>query len=162
MPYLFWEKRLADTPGECESDSTMPKVEHSSSGSTAPMKPCLGEIELCDDYVVQLDGSPPADQKKQSIIHGPMTLDQYYYVSLQDTRERDRDQVLWRATDPTCGKAPRAQMERLQPPTSKPNTSPEKNRSGVTKQENPPIGPEERKILTVNQLWLWKLDQSNQ
>lgn len=75
-----------------------------------------------------------------------MTLDQYYYISLQDTSDRDNDQVLWRR-----------QMRHLAEHSS-PNDASNKN---TTQAHSPPASPRSATILVVNQLWLWALDESN-
>ncbi|KAJ5972814.1 uncharacterized protein N7479_002732 [Penicillium vulpinum] len=76
-----------------------------------------------------------------------MTLDQYYYSSLEDTTTRDKDQVLWRSTD-----------SRLKQTESKSRTKLE-----LLENRQPNNGPQAaddvRKILIVNQLWLWILDE---
>ncbi|KAL4878743.1 hypothetical protein BJY04DRAFT_220810 [Aspergillus karnatakaensis] len=74
------------------------------------------------------------------IVHQPMTLNQYYYTSLPDTNERDKDQVITRY-------ALRLQKNERQPVA---------NRSTRT------IGlhASERTLplLIVDQIWLWILD----
>ncbi|KAF7517848.1 hypothetical protein G7054_g13681 [Neopestalotiopsis clavispora] len=65
-----------------------------------------------------------------SLIHDPMTLDQFYYSGMRNTDNRDRDQVLSKYLD-----KPEHHYE------SKPNDA--ENRT---------------KILMVSQLWLWIID----
>ncbi|KAF3013504.1 hypothetical protein E8E14_006812 [Neopestalotiopsis sp. 37M] len=69
-------------------------------------------------------------EDKSSLIHDPMTLDQFYYSGMRNTDNRDRDQVLSKYLD-----KPEHHYE------SKPNDA--ENRT---------------KILMVSQLWLWIID----
>ena len=71
-----------------------------------------------------------------------MTLDRYYYSSLEDTTTRDMDQVLWRSTDPKL-----KQTEC-------------KSKRSLDRPDNRQAKEYIRKILIINQLWLWILDGS--
>lgn len=74
-------------------------------------------------------------------IHVPRSLDQSYYVGLdsaKDTVTQDRDQVIYKYMN-------------KQIKCEKPNESRLELDSALKKQA---------KILTVNQLWLWRLDKS--
>ncbi|KAJ5339104.1 ankyrin [Penicillium brevicompactum] len=75
------------------------------------------------------------DPWKHNITHDYLTLDQYYYVYLSQTDKRDKTQVLSRF------------MKRMK------RKNEEEQEQLWNKSRNIPI-----KILTVNQLWLWVLD----
>ncbi|KAF2186042.1 hypothetical protein K469DRAFT_687459 [Zopfia rhizophila CBS 207.26] len=62
---------------------------------------------------------------KDKILHGPRTLDRFYYYSLSDTGYRDATQVVTKYIDERTGR----------------------------KQDEP------QKILQVDQLWLWVIDE---
>ncbi|KAL3472813.1 hypothetical protein BJX99DRAFT_261880 [Aspergillus californicus] len=72
----------------------------------------------------------------------PMTLDQYYYVSLDNTADRDRSQVI--------GRYIQREKARHDPPSSKNN----KQLPDPALHEDETI----HQILVVNQIWLWILD----
>lgn len=65
------------------------------------------------------------EQYKNKVLHGPRTLDQFYYYSLSDTSHRDDTQVVSRYFEEHSGS------------------------------EKKP-----KKILEVDQLWLWVIDES--
>ncbi|KAJ6177983.1 hypothetical protein N7519_008444 [Penicillium mononematosum] len=121
IPYLFWKKCPAEFP------------------------------HTTDERSVQLTETATATQTKMTdlsqttqrreIFHDSLTLDQYYYSSLEDTTTRDKDQVLWRSTD------------------SKLNPRESKSGRNVDLLENRQTSDDRRKILIVNQLWLWILDE---
>ncbi|KAL4904484.1 hypothetical protein BDW74DRAFT_31272 [Aspergillus multicolor] len=68
--------------------------------------------------------------------HEPMTLDQYFYTTLDQTHERDDDQVVSRYIE-----------RRLKGGKDVPKTA--------RSEEQPP-----KRILTVDQLWLWTVDNN--
>ena len=108
----------------------------------------------------------------KTVHHKALTLDQYYYESLNNTYDRDRDQVLWRLFEDER-KLHRLQIEQAREKEEKE----EKERNAIpfrlrVKAENKvnslredPQKPHEiitgevnpTQILMVNQLWLWKL-----
>lgn len=106
-------------------------------------------------------------------VHKSVTLDQYYYVSLQDTRERDRDQVLVRYykrlrehdAKLVDGKKQRAKKEERPKRGQKATESSLQthDHQHVTQGGDSPT-PETvanvkpTQILMINQLWLWILD----
>lgn len=77
-----------------------------------------------------------------------MTLDQYYYSSLEDSTTRDKDQVLWRSTDPKLKQTESKSDTKLEVAENR-----QPNDQSQTKDDI-------QKILIVNQLWLWILDES--
>lgn len=77
-----------------------------------------------------------------------MTLDQYYYSSLEDTTTRDQDPVLSHSTDPKL-----KQTESKSDTKSEVVENRQPNDQSQTKDDI-------RNIFTVNQLWLWILDES--
>jgi hypothetical protein len=79
---------------------------------------------------------------EQPALHPRRTLDQSYYGALKSTKARDRDQVVYRATVPlshTCLKEP--------------------DKNNACQQCNEEIRKVPRLIM-VDQLWLWILDES--
>lgn len=92
------------------------------------------EGKLIDKY---LHDKPP--------LHPRRTLDQSYYGTLKDTKTRDRDQVVYRATAPVAhhdpnsddGMASREKCEQCQEDIRKVS-----------------------RLIMVDQLWLWILDGS--
>lgn len=133
------------------------------------------ELKLGEKRETNNKQSSNPKNNKQNItkVHGSITLDQYYYVSLQDTASRDCDQVLVRYFDrhrQASDKA-RAEMER--------NTKIEEQRRKKGKGGENSVQIQgsrldtqgevsskvdfidyvrPTKILMVNQLWLWILD----
>lgn len=117
--------------------------------------------------------NPKNDKQNITKVHGSITLDQYYYVSLQDTESRDCDQVLVRYFDrrKEANDKARGEMER--------NRKIEEQQ-GKKRKEGENLVPiqgfqletqgevssnvdfigymKPTKILMVNQLWLWILD----
>ncbi|KAJ8062605.1 hypothetical protein OCU04_009129 [Sclerotinia nivalis] len=73
------------------------------------------------------------ERNSREAIHEPVTLDQYYYLTIVNTSARDNDQVLSKFL----------QSKRKQPEGAKPLGT-------MTK----------KKILIVNQLWIWIIDES--
>ncbi|KGO65942.1 hypothetical protein PITC_021430 [Penicillium italicum] len=124
MPYLFWKKCPAELPHNTDKDS-VPLAKSASATQTKMTHPMRTSQTT----------------QGRHIFHDSMTLDQYYYSSLEDTTIRDMDQVLWRSTDPKLKQS--------------------ENKTGRNldllgdRQPNDDI----RKILIVNQLWLWILDE---
>lgn len=126
MPYVFWKKCPKTAPSNDTTGSAKsPKSTSAQTAQNAPAAPI----------------APTAPTSEERITHESMTLDQYYYVSLTDTTDRDRDQVLWRSTDPDL--KPKSETCEEGNPTDKSGTD-----------------DEHRKILIVNQLWLWIIDES--
>lgn len=87
------------------------------------------------------------------IVHHFMTLDQYYYASLHDTTTRDNDQVLGRYTKRK--REEQKKNEKKQREEIKESKKEETESNDGEKDEE-----QTTKILTVNQLWLWILDES--
>ncbi|KAK3170675.1 hypothetical protein OEA41_002757 [Lepraria neglecta] len=92
-------------------------------------------------------------------IHCRRTLDQYGYPSLRNTSVRDRDQILYKRTrveppqqsskEPaTKSKAPQLKAQPKQPP------------AGQESLPSPSGDDEAAKVLMVDQLWLWIIDES--
>ena len=102
------------------------------------------------------DGKPegPRQCQKQATsdrpmatAHKPMTLDQYYYPTLIDTDWRDKDQVLskyltWKSKE---------LHDKLSKEQSHSTTT---ETADQTEQQNP------RRILKVDQIWMWIIDES--
>ncbi|OJJ50141.1 hypothetical protein ASPZODRAFT_1115189 [Penicilliopsis zonata CBS 506.65] len=110
MPYLFWGEAPMKTTGESKPS------------------------QLGHDYEVRSGG-----QKVSKVVHESLTLDQYYYASLENTQERDQSQVVGRYFD--------AQRKKLEEATKKSSSS-------------TPVSPDimsKKQILMVNQLWIWVL-----
>ena len=88
-------------------------------------------------------------------IHCRRTLDQYGYPSLLNTSARDADQVLYKRT-------------RRPPPEADPRESTMEHITGILRANrfpavrHPQIGryDDASKVLMVDQLWLWVIDQS--
>lgn len=76
---------------------------------------------------------------RRNITHPYMTLDQYYYASLADTTQRDRDQVLGRFISRAQGSG---------------------NQHGASSNRTADKSCGFPSILIVNQLWLCILDES--
>jgi hypothetical protein len=159
MPYLFWKKCPAES-----TDNTEPRLAWLRGNKIAPnaMSATSGAIASSAEDLFQLRQDVQSGQK-QLIVHEPMTLDQYYYVSLEDTSLRDQDQVLWRATNPELKSSTSEKIDDQARSISLPRASSEQEKSKL--RENPTKAashsePELRKILIVNQLWLWILDDS--
>lgn len=95
------------------------------------------------DKTVQLDPYWPQSEESigKRVIHKDLTLDQYYYESLQDTNTRDCSQVLGRLFD-----------------RESPKTDNKGDRAGQSGQSGDTKDKLKAQILTVNQLWLWILD----
>ncbi|KAL9119474.1 MAG: hypothetical protein Q9187_003971 [Circinaria calcarea] len=113
-------------------------------------------------------------------LHIHRTLDQFYYDSIDDTTERDRTQVMYRYSDTLTKPPPDTIPE--QNPAQKDAVAPAHNleRKGDKSEADPSIGvqaPREAKasensekrlppgysenpvIFTVDQLWLWIIDE---
>lgn len=145
MPYIFWHTHTKKTKDSAGSKSAKPT--NSPNHQTSPINggPVTNAGESPNGSMTSNSQSSQKDPKPP-IIHGPMTLDQYYYISLQDTSDRDSDQVLWRC-----------QMRHLEQSGCANDAS--NQVPGQT--DLPPASPQSAKILIVNQLWLWTLDKSN-
>lgn len=85
-------------------------------------------------------------------LHPRRTLDQAYYWTLKDTRKRDRDQVVYRATAPNRNLL---QHVCLQEQMIEDNI---KSTTCLQCLENVRKIP---RIVMVDQLWMWVLDESN-
>ncbi|KAJ6004574.1 hypothetical protein N7540_012943 [Penicillium herquei] len=77
----------------------------------------------------------------RQIIHHPMTLDQYYYPTLSNTDKRDDDQVLSKYIE----EQQKNYLKERQSTVDKTQT--EAERTG------------KKRILTVDQLWIWIIDE---
>jgi phage/plasmid-associated DNA primase len=132
----------------------------------------------------QRQGETLAISKADYIIHNSMTLDQFYYVSLDNTADRDNDQVLGRYIMNRAEDRKNYFEEKIEekqhgteirrdkikeddePTSCGIDTGTSQNQSnrtlGCEKSETTPIGNKAKsgKIFTVNQLWLWFLDES--
>ncbi|RDW90751.1 uncharacterized protein DSM5745_02526 [Aspergillus mulundensis] len=87
--------------------------------------------------------------------HKPMTLDQYYYVSLDNTRERDQDQVLERY----IGEEKKRRKQRRQDHLANGSPKDESSSDNLPEKEfNELVDKTAEQILVVHQLWLWRLD----
>ena len=96
-------------------------------------------------------------------LHLACTLDQSYYMSLPDTFERDKQQVVYRyysgGRDTTERKPKKAATTAKNRPHR--HTAAEQNMPNMEGLGNrTPKSERLPKILMVNQLWLWKLDSS--
>jgi hypothetical protein len=95
----------------------------------------------------------PPKPNVDDIVQNFMTLDQYYYASLDNTAARDNDQVLGRYTKRK--REEQKEKEKKQREGRKDNKKEARNKIDEDKEEKQAV-----KILTVNQLWLWILDES--
>lgn len=106
-------------------------------------------------------------------VHKSITLDQYYYVSLQDTRTRDCDQVLVRyfkrlkendaklVNEKKKGAKKEEQPRKGQKATKSPVQIREHQQAAQGGDSPTPetvTNVKSTQILMVNQLWLWILD----
>lgn len=92
---------------------------------------------------------PSSKQDTPLIVHEALTLDQYYYKSIKDTYTRDRDQALWRLFDDyQYEKTPKSTRFTGGANMPQDHKSPENK-------------TQDYKILKVNQLWLWILDDGD-
>lgn len=128
----------------------------------------------------QSEGSTPA--KPNAAIHPYLTLDQYYYVSLEDTTKRDNDQVLGRYIRKNkkwkeeARKDDIGRKEKENEGGSKKDVDKHESRGvdvrssqdqnskipGQGNEQEMPNNRDEKdtgQILIVNQLWLWVLDE---
>jgi len=80
-------------------------------------------------------------------LHPRRTLDQSYYGALKDTRARDQDQVVYRATTRTKHGCPLRANQDTQPEFA------------GCEQCQKDIGKSSR-LIVVDQLWMWILDES--
>jgi hypothetical protein len=87
------------------------------------------------------------NSKDGALLHPRRTLDQAYYWTLKDTRVRDRDQVVYRATAP-----PR---DIIHPDCFK--TNPKIN---IACQQCIEDSRKVPRVIMCDQLWMWVLDQS--
>ncbi|KAL2847200.1 hypothetical protein BJY01DRAFT_212848 [Aspergillus pseudoustus] len=95
--------------------------------------------------------------------HTPITLDQYYYVSLDDTAERDMDQVMGRHMRRQIWHAHEAQTSSPFGEGRSPDNDavvlrwkhPKARQEGVVSPGDETLHP----LLVVGQLWLWILDE---
>jgi hypothetical protein len=162
MPYLFWKKSPVEStnsnvpgPARLINDPIAPTA----ANATGDTSDTLG---AATEETVQL-GQPLQSGQERHIVHESMTLDQYYYVSLEDTSVRDKDQVLWRSTDPELKQRGSGKKDEGRRSISHTRASREPIRAGAPQYSvKGPALPdtEARKILIVNQLWLWTLDES--
>lgn len=88
------------------------------------------------------------NRNSKQIVHEIMTLDQYYYSTILDTDERDRDQVLSKFLDKQRAKKPPG-LDRLK---DNKHVAPITGATGGSDVE--------RHILVVGQLWIWVIDES--
>lgn len=79
----------------------------------------------------------------RSPLHPRRTLDQSYYGSLKSTGTRDRDQVVYRATKPTAHNCSE-------------NLERESGKCQVCQEDSKKVP----RLIMVDQLWLWILDES--
>lgn len=106
-------------------------------------------------------------------VHKSITLDQYYYVSLQDTCTRDHDQVLGRyfkrlkeknakLVDEKQQEAKRGELPRKREKVAESSLQTHDHRQTTNGRDSPPLetmaAVKSTQILMVNQLWLWILD----
>ncbi|RYC55422.1 hypothetical protein CHU98_g10785 [Xylaria longipes] len=107
------------------------------------------DMEPLESYLSRGDSQDNHCRKKQALervyrklgdgnedLHVPCTLDQSYYLSLHDSTERDKTQVVAKYAD---------------------------LREGDTTEATPTQGGiirKPKKLLMVNQIWLWKLDSN--
>lgn len=78
-------------------------------------------------------------RNQRKVVHKPMTLDQYYYPTIFDTSERDNDQVISKYISKQSG------------------SSSHKQRADQKQGE---VDKSIKKILMVDQLWIWIIDES--
>lgn len=83
-------------------------------------------------------------------VHCRRTLDQYGYPSLHNTAVRDGDQILYKRTKPEAKTAQPKEPMRRQERHS--------NRLASSGEPQPPLDDVIAKVLMVDQLWLWILN----
>ncbi|KAJ3569087.1 hypothetical protein NPX13_g6199 [Xylaria arbuscula] len=106
------------------------------------------DMESLDSYINRGDSQNSHFRKKHALekiyqrlgdgtmdLHVPCTLDQSYYLSLRDSTERDKTQVVAKYADFAGPDAP-----------------------GLTATQGREIPKLKRKLLMVNQIWIWKFD----
>ncbi|KAJ6020907.1 Mg2+ transporter protein CorA-like/Zinc transport protein ZntB [Penicillium herquei] len=133
------------------------------------MKPqCVQEFVACTEKFHHEEGPPTLPQRNrlalympfltlgklapehhispQSASQEPMTLDQYFYPTIEDTDKRDNDQVVSRY------------LERVK------NHADQENADGRNEKARSPGAPstevDQKTILIVDQVWMWILDGS--
>lgn len=178
MPYIFWRDALAKNKAKPETHSGNPDYPNNAqtshfkfkitsqtkettitekrTGDTTPQistdKPPGPQNGVDDDNqprqqdtdtTVEQDLYWPRSEEKvgKLVIHNDLTLDQYYYESLPDTNGRDCDQALGRLFEDEQTSSANKGHRSSQP----------ERREAAKDKRNP-------QILTVNQLWLWILD----
>lgn len=119
---------------------------------------------------------------KEAVVHEAMTLDQYYYTSLKNTDRRDRDQAIWRllVNEHLSREKEKCENYKLDMENqAKEKLNKEKfewqEKLHRSRHESAKDVPETKdlsekpaidsdaaafKILTVDQLWLWVVDES--
>jgi hypothetical protein len=165
MPYLFWKKCPVES-----SNNIDPGLVRLKPDQIAPIAPTATNIAGATPWAPRVSAEEPVQLgqalqtgQERHIIHGPMTLDQYYYVSLEDTSLRDKDQVLWRSTNPELKNRGSGQNDDKQRSMSHARANRELRKAGLpedSQKDASQADTEVRKILIVNQLWLWILDES--
>jgi hypothetical protein len=124
MPYLHWEtdrnyRQMADLTTEITKDKDLQKSPPRTSSKLwtqvsheiRPIKNLLGRyLFYVQDIYSRMDIAQDRALletylHKKPPLHPRRTLDQSYYWKLEDTRARDRDQVVYRGT--RTGKDPR-------------------------------------------------------
>jgi hypothetical protein len=110
----------------------------------------------------KLDSGPDWEIAEDNIQHEPLTLDQYYYVSLDDTQGRDNSQVLGRYIE----------REEKRTETTKPSTPAQRHLRPLQRDRGAPKNTQSEHdldrgqvkkatpILSISQLWLWILNGS--
>ncbi|KAJ5902932.1 hypothetical protein N7495_003460 [Penicillium taxi] len=147
---------------ERESVDKIPKDSKSSASKIKSLENSWVALYMPFVFWVDYEGdkvlTPDSSQEKSStetIEHHSMTLDQYYYVSLEDTKERDKDQVLYRYINRACKKPKTRRYDKDQSSAEERG----KKESLSTRRESKLVQMRPRtKILMVHQLWLWIID----
>ncbi|CAH0030148.1 unnamed protein product [Clonostachys rhizophaga] len=86
-------------------------------------------------------------------FHAPCTLDQSYYLSLDNSSERDKDQVVIKHVERQIKLEQQREIERQR--------TPERQRGRVIPPEvdgTTTITGSPKRLLMVNQMWIWKID----
>ncbi|RAK97324.1 uncharacterized protein BO80DRAFT_482379 [Aspergillus ibericus CBS 121593] len=146
IPYTSWAERPPKPKTVGSKSSSVPEPV---GGNRANEPPAPAEDQQARRP------STDSGQHDHHILHSSMTLDQYYCTSLEDTTDRDFDQVVSRYLENQDG----------------PNSNVENSMGEAVRAEHPPVQPQNTadtekgtnqltiQMLMVDQLWLWIIDE---
>ncbi|KAI2784400.1 hypothetical protein F4815DRAFT_441468 [Daldinia loculata] len=126
------------------------------------------DVEAVEDYINRKSNKNDQYKKKRELerlyryrkpvdepedLHIPYSLDQSYYLFLNDSTERDKTQVVVKYAELQEKRMKITESESTR--TSGPQQSEDDNAS----HGQPETSPRVKKLLMVNQMWLWKINQ---